>query len=380
MSDNLLQVNISELPKNNPLSSVKKMTDVPMAVSNPYDPANSPTDILKFLPPDGSMFGLFSDPYATMQYYQPKQGNHSGKYWLIDRLETHSFTDSEIALIDFLSIHRLATRNQIHRVVFNPDDRTDKVRDFIQRCRKRGIITAFSWITPCADGKKKPLIYGLTRVGCEAASLLFRRELPKEYMFQPVEFNRGRGPVMTGFFHDLVNNELYAELKKLDRVISWDRKVGIRLSDGTYHRPDIAVELIKDFGDFITLWVETIRLTNDWADYTMKCFAKTKLAIDKLPLHTRPRRIIVIVDSDSRIPYIARLAEEYMPAIEVRYTTDERLLLGIGKETFLQFDMHSKTLKQSKISFLTNEHEGMKASEYFATHTLDVEDEDEFEE
>ncbi|MED3576013.1 replication-relaxation family protein [Cytobacillus praedii] len=379
MSDNLLQIDVNSLSLNSPSSSIRKMTDLPMASSNPYDPVTSPTDILKFLPPDGSLFGLFSDPYATMKYYQPKQGNHIGKYWLTDRLETHSFTDNEIALIDFLSMHRIATRNQIHKVVFDPEDRTDKVRDFIQKCRKRGIITAFSWVTPCADGKKKPLIYGLTRVGCEAASLLFRRDLPKEFLFQPVEFTRTRGPGMNGFFHDLVSNEFFSELKRLDRVISWERKTPIRLIDGTYHKPDVSVELIKDTGEFLTFWIETIRLTNDWNDYAVKCFTKTKLAIDKLPLNTRPRRVIIIVDCDSRIPYVASLAEEYMPGVEVRYTTDERLLLGLGKDTFLIYDFQNRMLKTSSISFLTNEHTGMTATQYFATQTLEIEDEDEFE-
>lgn len=377
MSDNLLKFedhSISVLP-----SSAKRMAEIPMATTNPYDATTSPPDILKFLPPDGSMFGLFSDPYAKMVYYQPKQGNHSGKYWLNSRVENHAFTENEIALIDFLSTHRIATRNQIHRVIFKDEDRPDKVRDFIKKCRTRGIIAAFSWVSPCVDGKKKPLIYGLTRIGCEAASLLFRRELPKEFMFQPIEFTKTRGPSMTGFFHDLASNEFYAELKRLDRVISWERKLSIRLSDGTYHRPDVAVELIKDEGEFITFWVETIRLTNDWYDHIVKCFSRTQLAIEKLPLQVRPKRLIIIIDSDSRIPYVAKLADEYMPSVDVRYTTDERLLLGLGSETFLLYDSKSSSLIGASISFLTDTHTGMTASEYFETQTFDIEDEDEDE-
>ncbi|MED4400313.1 replication-relaxation family protein [Metabacillus fastidiosus] len=375
MSDNLLQID----PNFNDPSSFKKMADLPMATSNPYDPTTSPNDILELLPPDGSMFGLYSDPYATMVYYQPKQGNHTGKYWLNNRLEEHSFTENEIALIDFLSIHRVATRNQIHRVVFKEDDRTDKVRDFIQKCRKRGIITAFSWITPCIDGKKKPLIYGLTRVGCEAAQLLLHRELPKEYMFQPVEFTRTRGPQMAGFFYDLVNNELYSELKRIDRVISWERKPSLRLNDGTTHRPGASVELIKDRGEFLTFWIDTIRLSHDWYEYTIKVFKKTQLAFEKLPLNSQPKRVIVIVDSDSRIPYIGKLAEEYMPSVPTRFTTDERLLMGLSRETFLLFESQQNQLKRSPISFLTDEHEGMTATEYFESQSLNIEDEDDFE-
>lgn len=377
MADNLLQVDVNDVGDS---PSLKKMASIPMAQTNPYDASTSPNDILEFLPPDGSMFGLFSDPYATMVYYQPKQGNHTGKYWLNTRLEEHAFTDNELALIDYLSIHRIATRNQIHKVIFNANDRQDKIRDFIQRCRKHGIITAFSWKTPCVDGKKKPLIYGLTRVGCEAAELLFRRQLPKEFMFQPIEFTRTRGPEMSGFFFDLVTNELFSELKRLDRVITWDRKPSIRLKDSTVHRPSATVELIKDQGEFLTFWIETLRITRGWHEYAAKVFKRTQLAIEKLPLASQPKRVIVIVDSDSRIPYIAKMAEEYMPSVQVRFTTDERLLMGLSRETFLLYDNQNNQLKKSPISFLTDEHEGMTATEYFESQSLDIEDEDEFEE
>lgn len=382
MADNLTaQLDINDpLMKGRLTSSPKKLAELPLATNNPYDPETSPSDILKYLPPDGSMFGLYADPYATMVFYQPREGNHSGKYWLNERMEKHSFTDKELNLIDFLSTNRIATRNQIQRVVFEQEDSDLKIRDFIKKCRKRGIITAFSWVTPCNNGKKKPLIYGLTRIGAAAAQVLFQREVPKEFIFQPVVFNHSRGPKMSGFFHDLVSNELFSEFKRLDRVISWERKPSIRLKDGTTHKPGIATELIKDKGQFLTFWVEIFRITPDWIEHVTSRFQKTQLAFEKLPLQEQPKRVIVILDSDSRIPYIARLAEEHMPSVEVRYTTDERLLMGIGVDSFLLYDHQTNQMKRSPINFLSDDYAGMSAAEFFESQTFEIEDEDEFEE
>ncbi|MCP1161419.1 MULTISPECIES: replication-relaxation family protein [Bacillus] len=378
MADNALLNPLDPLLKG-ALTSSQKLAELPMATTNPYDEQKSPTDILKYLPPDGSMFGLFSDPYATMKYHKPREGNHSGVYWLNNRIESHSFTEHEIALIDFLAKHRIATRKQIERVVFPGDDRTYKIRDFLEKSRKRGIITAFSWITPCSDGRKKPLIYGLTRIGAEAAEVLFQIELPKQFIFQPIEFTRTKGPNMSGFFHDLVGNEFFSELRRLDRVISWERKPAIRLSDGTRHYPGVSLELIKDEGDFIKFWLETFRITPDWVDHVTSRFQKTQLAFEKLSLNEQPKRVIVILDSESRIPFVSKLAEEYMPSVEVRYTTDERILMGLERGTFLVYDQLQQTLKTAAISFLTDEHTGMTATEYFDSQTLDIEDDDEFE-
>jgi hypothetical protein len=377
MSDNLLKIDYAETETG---VSRKSRLDIPVATQNPYDPKTSPPDILRFLPPDGTMFGLFSDPYAKMVYFQPKKGNHQGKYWLNMRLEEHSFTSQEIALMNFLAVHRCATRSQIKRAVFEPDTKDEKIKDFLQKSRHRGIISGFSWATPCKDGKKKPLIYGLTRVGVQATELILQKSLPKGYLFQPIEFPPMAGPTMNTFFHDLVANEFYSELKRIDRVISWEKEPLYRLDNGTIHKPNFSVEVIKDIGQINSFWVESIRLTNEWYDYAIKRFKLTQLALENMSDDIKPKRIIILADSDARIPILSKLAEEYMPDAVVRFTTDERLLAGLNSNTFIILDPVTEKLARSPISWLQDGAAGLKASEYFALHSPEVEDLDEFEE
>ncbi len=374
MADKLFNFDPTKEPTGIASPSIKVTS--PKATSNPYDPASSPADIFNFLPPDGSKFGLYADPFATMVYVQPNEGKNRGRYWINQRMEEQAFTDNEIALISFLSNHRVATRAQITRIIFSEDDNPDKVKDFIKKCRTRGIITAFSWMTPCNSDKKKPLIYGLTRIGCEASEALFHQKVPKDFQFVPVDFSRTSGPNMSAFFPDLVANELYAEMKRIDRILYWDRKAPVRLQDGSVHYPGAVIELIKDSGQFLTFWLEVIRLSYNWEEHAIKRFKYTQAAIEKLPLDQQPKRLIIIVDSDSRIPYIAKLADEYLPSIEIRWTTDERLLMGLSPETFLIFDSASKSLKKSKMSFLLDGHTGMTASEYFELQQTNFEDDD----
>lgn len=132
--------------------------EIPVATTNPYNPATSPPDILQYLPPSGEQFSLFSDPYAKMVYYMPKAGGHSARYWMEQRMENHSFTDHELNLINFLSQHRCATRSQIARAIFTERDSGDKIKQFIQKCHHRGIISAFSWVSPCLGERKTTYI------------------------------------------------------------------------------------------------------------------------------------------------------------------------------------------------------------------------------
>jgi len=355
-----------------------KRVSVPLATSNPYDPATSPPDILQYLPPDGSTFGLFSDPYAHMAYHMPKTGNHSAKFWLKSRLEEHSFTDHEVGLIHFLSTHRCATRSQIQKAIFKDTDNPYKVRDFIQKSHQRGIISAFSWITPCQDGRKKPLVYGLTPTGAEAADRLFHSRVPREFKFQPIQFPMGAAPKMMTFFPYLVANELYCQLKGVDRLIRWERNQHIQLSDQTHFRPNYVAEVIKDAGDFKTLWIEVIRITDDWYERTVARFREIQNALEKISPHLKPDRIIIIADSDSRIPIIAAIAEEHMPDAVLRFSTDERLLSGMNEHTFLLYDPFGTELKASPIPFLLPGASGMTASDFLATQVIDVEEEFEF--
>lgn len=353
-------------------------TEIPLAVSNPYDPNTSPPDILQYLPPDGSYFSLFSDPYAKMSYYMPKTGNNTARFWQGTRMENHSFTDSELKLLDFLSNHRCATRSQIARAVFSERDNIYKIKDFIQKSHQRGIISAFSWKTPCSDGKKKPLIYGLTRVGAEVAEQLFHISVPDRFKFHAVTFPNGSGPQMSHFYSNLTANELFCQLKAVDRIVKWEREPVILLEDQTFFKPSFVAEVIKDAGELKTLWIETVRISNGWYQHLINRFAKIQNAFEKTSSALKPNRLIVIADSDSRIPLIAKLAEEHMPSVVLRFTTDERLLRGMNEQTFLQYDPMGEALMESPIPFLLKDATGMKASEYLAHQVVEI-DEDDFE-
>lgn len=349
---------------------------------NPYQHAHCPPDIYEYLLADGSTFGLFSDPYASMKYVDVHVGNRNGRYWLEERLEDHSFTDRELKLLEFLSNHRVATRHQIHRVVTPETENKNTVLKFIRQCRKRGIICAFTWVSPLdtEDSPKKPLVYGLTRVGAEAAETLFHKQLSDDFWFHPIKFPRGSGPNMTTFNLDLVANELYSELVRIDRLISWERRPQVRLNDGTFHYPGATFEVIKDLGEIRLFWLEIVRVGKDWVSRTINRFKRTQHAIDQLSPYQRPARVIIITDGDARIPMLAKMAEDFMPDVKVRFTHDERLLDGLNKNTFITWNKEKKNMQLSPIPFLQEGYEGMTASEYFEQQErLYVEDEDDLD-
>lgn len=372
MADNILSFTESAEQKK------QGKSDIPLAVSNPYDPNTSPPDILQYLPPDGSYFSLFSDPYAKMVYYMPKTGNNTARFWQNSRMEHHSFTDSELKLLSFLSQHRCATSSQITRAIFSERDNVITIKKFISKCHQRGIISAFSWKTPCSDGKKKPLIYGLTRVGAEVAEQLFHVRVPDRFKFHAVTFPNDAGPYMNHFYSNLTGNELFCQLKSIDRIVNWEREPYILLDDQSTFRPSFVAEVIKDAGDLKTLWIEPVRITNGWYQRLINRFRDIQIGIEKISSALKPNRLIIIADSDSRIPLIADLAEEYMPSVILRFTTDERLLKGIDEHTFLQYDPMGGTLIDSPIPFLLKGAAGMKASEYLAHQVVEI-DEDYFE-
>ncbi len=346
---------------------------------NPYGHLPCPTDIYDYLLPDGSKFCLFSDPYATMVYVDVYTGANHGRYWLEKRLEEHTFTERELRLIEFLSTHRVATSSQIQRVVFPGVEKRKIVTEFLQRCRKRGIICAFTWVSPIdeADGPKKPLVYGLTRVGAEAVEILFHKQVPEDFWFHPIKFTRGRGPSMTPFFFDLAANELYSQLQRIDRCISWQRRPQIRLNGGGSHHPGAVFEVIKDIGEFRIFWLEVVRPGKDWIEKTKHRFKRTQTAIESLSPYQRPVRVIIVTDGDARIPFLAKMAEKYMPNVQCRFTNDERLLQGLNKETFIAWNKETQQMTLSSIPFMQEGYEGATASEYFSEQTLNVEDEDE---
>lgn len=346
----------------------------PKATKNPYKDSLCPSDIMDYVLPGGEMFGLFADPYATMFYHKPQNGIRHGRYWLEERLTDGTFTEREIQLLEFLSDVRVATRSQIRKVVFN-DAAEDRVLDFLKKWRRSGIICAISWVTPLKNDRKKPLVYALTRVGAEAAQIILKRRLSDEFWFQPIEIP-GRGPEMLPLFYDLVSAEIYSELKRIDRLISWKRSPMIRLRNGQNHHPIAAFEVIRDANEMHKFWVETVRPCKDWVSKVKNRFQKTYNAIENVDDMQKPARVIVVADGDSRIPFLSTLANELMPGVKVRFTTDERLLSGLNATTFVNWD---EGLKAQSIGFLQPGYSGMTASEYLSSIMV-IPDDDEFEE
>lgn len=347
------------------------------AKTNPYEGSCCPADLYDYLLPDGNHFGMFSDPYATLKYVENRTSSSNGRYWLDMKTMDNSFTDREIALLHFLIEHRLATRQQIVRAVFPDEPSKDIIKTFLKRNRNRGVLSALSWVTPLNDGRKKPILYGLTRVGITAASELFHRNIPNGFTFTPASFPNGTGPNMSPFFVDLVMNELYCELVRIDRLISWQRTPHISFPDGSYFFPGATAEVIKDGDEPLRLfWVEAVRPSKEWLNRTKTRFERIERAYTKSSETSRPIRVIIIADGDSRIPFLAELAARYMPTVPILFTTDERLLNGLNINTFLQYNLADKELKGASIPFLQEGYSGMPATAYHEQMSNNIEDED----
>ncbi|MCM3130142.1 MULTISPECIES: replication-relaxation family protein [unclassified Paenibacillus] len=345
---------------------------------NPYG-QDSPNDIGEMLLPDGSKFGLFSDPYASQVFVKANEGIRNGQYWLAEKLNDGHFRDREIKLLDLLSTIRVATRSQIHRVL--RDDPTkendNSTFEFIKKCRKSGIICAFSWVSPLQDERKKPTVYALTRTGAQAAETLFQRRLPDKFWLQPIAFPPGRSPSMDVFFLDLIANELYSELVSIDRLTEWTRRPPIKIpGTNSNHYPYASFKVIKNRNDFKEFWIEVFRPTRDWVNKTIVRFERTELAYKSLPEHHRPNRLILIADGDSRIKTLAELAQIYMPSVEVRFSTDERILSGIGPDTFISYNFEKNVLVRKSIPYLQPNYSGMTASQYYESLQPNIEDDD----
>lgn len=346
--------------------------------SNPYG-QDSPNDIGDLLLPDGSKFGLFSDPYAIQVYVKANEGIRNGQFWISEKLNDGNWRDKEIKMLELLSTIRIATRSQIHRVLRDDPNKEDdsSTVEFIKKCRKNGIICAFSWMSPLKDGRKKPTVYALTRAGAEAAETLFHRRLPDKYWLQPITFPPGRNPSMDIFFQDLIANEFYSELVRIDRLTEWKRRPPIKLP-GTHsnHYPYASFKVIKDKNDFKEFWIEVFRASRDWVNKVIARFERTELAYKSLPEHLQPNRLIMIADGDSRVKTLAQLAKKYMPSVEVRFSTDERILAGIGDDTFISYNFGDEQLYRVVMPYMQPNYSGMTASQYYETIQLDIEDDD----
>lgn len=371
---NLTFAAVSEVETKNPAS-----TTFAAAKVNPYEKYNCPQDIYQYLLPDGSKFGLFSDPYATLNFYQPKFGMQNGRYWLESILNGNDFSTHELRLIELLSEHSCMTRRQIERVLYPglaPDSRVGI--DFIKKSRSRGIICAFNWYSPIKDERSKPLSYSLTQFSAKAVDILLQRKVSRDAWLRPIEHGEGKGPAMTLYFIDLICNELFAEITRIDRLMSWQRKPIIRADQSNYFRPAAAFDVIKDKGQIFHFWAEVFRPIPDFARKTTERFMRMNTVYKALPEESRPIRVIIIADGDARIKDLDQLAKRYMPDIPVRYSTDERILNGLSKDTFLEYNHEKDSLILSTISFLQEGASGMTKSEFLKG--AEVQSYDEFEE
>lgn len=361
--------------------SVANVSASPVAreIPNPYDNPLCPKDIQGYLLPDGSKFGLFSDPYATMLYSDPQLGLKNGRYWIHQYESGNDVSPYEVKILETLATQRVMTRKQLERILFpyiGQEDRTGNV--FLKRCRKKGIITAFSWNTPIKDERIKPLVYGLTKHGADASEMILQRKLSRDEWFLPVSYTAGTGPEMTQYFNDLVTNELFVELTRIDRLISWKRRPRIQVENQAFHIPAASFEAIKDQGEIYSFWVEVFRPQLHFEKKVAERFYRLRDVYNALAPDERPIRIIMIADGDARIAQLDKIAKVAIPGVPIRYTTDERLLAGIGPETFLEYNHEKQALSISRISFLQEDAPGMTAREYRIA--LNDYNDDEFEE
>lgn len=382
MADNVLEFNASAENK----SSHRSLTPS-LATSHPYESPSVPRDVLQYLPPNGNPFSLFGDPYAQIVYILTTRNViRRSQYWLQQREDDNSYTTTEIALLSFLSKHRCATISQIHRAVFSGEGSRTKVRDFVKRCVDAGVLIPFTWQSPCdhqepidpqnpgEKKKKRPRIYGMSPAACSAAEQLLnlRGRLPRSFKFLPIDYNNGQNPLMGDIFNTVVANELYCNLFELDRVIDWSVGEKILLPNSQEFRTQFIVKLIKDANDFKVFWIEVIRPRNNWYTYTINRFQALQKAFSAMSPETRPERVIIIVDDDSRISDVAILAEEFMPDVEYRFSTDERTLQGWNDSSLVRWS--GNKLSSAAVAFLRPDHKGMTASEYRESFKLREED------
>ncbi|ODP27288.1 hypothetical protein PTI45_03317 [Paenibacillus nuruki] len=341
----------------------EQTSSAPSPFPNPYG-QDGPANIQEYLLPNQEKFGLYSDPFAKLKYIQPEQGVRNAAFWYENRISNNTLTEKEIKLIQYLSVVRVATRKQIENILYPlQNDHNQKTLEFLRKSKNSGFICSFSWISELPHERKKPMVYALTKVGAEAAKSL----LPDSNCFfmKPVNYPPGSEPSMADYFADLIGGQLYSELKKIDRLISWERRATIMLSDSQAFSPFIRFQVIKEEKDLRLFWVEIFRMHPDWKTKTIQRFQKIEHAFKNTKSYERPERLIVVVDGDARIQPISEIAQMYMPSVDVRFTTDERLLAGLDTHTFISYDFAKKSLVKKRISYLLSGHTGMTATEYF---------------
>jgi hypothetical protein len=349
-----------------------------LAQTSPYNAQTVPRDVLNFLPPSGNPFSLFGDPYAQLTYVKTEFNViRTCKYWLKGKQEDNNFSDHEIALFTFLMRHRVATRYQINQIVFGGKATDYKVKEFLRKCIKNGVLIAFKWVSPCPSERKLPQLYGLSTVAADGgAEVIGTYPLPRMFKFLPQQFVPGQAPSMNPYFREVIANQFYCKLHELDRVVEWTNRQSYYLSNGSEFKPNYLAKVIKDENEFKYFWLEVVRPQYNWYNHTIERFNKIQMAYNIIDKVDRPEVIVLLVDDISRIPDLAALAEQLMPDVPLRFTTDERLMQK--EEEAIFYSCHDNVITPGIPSYLKKTWQGMSASQYleviYAAPELDFDD------
>lgn len=378
MEDVAVQKQTEQLQPSGPLAPTYSAT-------SPYVSPNIPKDVLKFLPPNGEQFSLFSDPYAQLNFLRSDQNViRNSTYWYNVKMMDNNFSDYEIKLLTFLSQNRVATRIQINRVVFGVTESNARIKNHMKKWIENGILVPFNWNSPIALENHKPYLYALSPSAARAAHVLLGKNgsTPSQFRLVPTNYLPGTAPSMSPFFRQVISAEFYCKLHELDRVVSWSANESYSIDSKQYISPHAVIKTIRGEGDIRTVWLEVMRPESNWYETLSKRLRFIEKGMNVLGDDLRPEIMIMIVDNVSRIPDVNKLIEKYAPSTVVRYTTDERLIQRESDDIFYIYNDIDGVV-QARIPFLTRAWEGMTASQYFETfnnpYSTNVVEDDDFE-
>lgn len=337
------------------------------SATSPYVAPTVPKDIIKYLPPNGDSFALFSDPYAQLNFLRSDHNViRNSTYWYNLKMVDNNFSDYEIKLLTFLSQHRVATRIQINRVVFGVTESNARIKNHMKKWIENGILVPFDWASPITLDSRKPYLYALSPSAARAAHILLGKNgsTPSQFRLVPTNYIPGTAPLMNPFFKEVIATEFYCKLHELDRCVSWSRNESYSIDSRQYISPHAVIKTIRGEGDIRTIWLEVMRPETNWYETLSKRLRFIEKGMNQLGDDLRPEIMIMIVDNVSRIPDVNKLIEKYAPSTVVRYTTDERLIQRESDNIFYVYN-DVDGIKQARIPFLAREWAGMTASQYF---------------
>lgn len=355
------------------------------SATSPYVAPTVPKDIIKYLPPNGDPFALFSDPYAQLNFLRSDHNViRNSTYWYNLKMVDNNFSDYEIKLLTFLSQHRVATRIQINRVVFGVTESNARIKNHMKKWIENGILVPFDWASPITLDSRKPYLYALSPSAARAAHILLGKNgsTPSQFRLVPTNYILGTAPLMNPFFKEVIATEFYCKLHELDRCVSWSRNESYSIDSRQYISPHAVIKTIRGEGDIRTIWLEVMRPETNWYETLSKRLRFIEKGMNQLGDDLRPEIMIMIVDNVSRIPDVNKLIEKYAPSTVVRYTTDERLIQRESDNIFYVYN-DVDGIKQARIPFLAREWAGMTASQYFESfnnpYSNNIVEDDDFE-